>query len=83
MRFSWIQGVCIINFHGPDANACAVVSVSSRSHWNDFTGNPSKPDEATRKLFATTYAQPGGMRAGFAQFTAFSQDARTTESSGK
>src|SRR4029077_1411834 len=25
--------------------------------------------------FAATYAQPGGMRAGFAQFTAFSQDA--------
>src|SRR5205807_6690213 len=43
--------------------------------WNDFTGNPSQPDEATRNFFATTYAQPGGMRAGFAQFTAFSQDA--------
>lgn len=43
--------------------------------WNDFTGNPSQPDEATRNFFAATYAQPGGMRAGFAQFTAFSQDA--------
>ena len=44
--------------------------------WNDFTGDPSKPDEATRNFFAATYAQPGGMRAGFAQFTAFSQDAK-------
>ena len=42
----------------------------------DDAGDPSKPDEATRNLFAATYAQPGGMRAGFAQFTAFSQDAK-------
>src|SRR6266404_8834635 len=40
--------------------------------WDDFTGDPSKHDEATRNFFAATYAQPGGMRAGFAQFTAFS-----------
>ena len=44
--------------------------------WNDFTGDPSKPDEATRNFFTATYAQPGGMRAGFAQFTTFSQDAK-------
>src|SRR5438552_1527306 len=44
--------------------------------WDDFTADPSKPDEATRNFFAATYAQPGGMRAGFAQFTAFSQDAK-------
>lgn len=44
--------------------------------WDDFTGDPSKPDEATRNFFAATYALPGGMRAGFAQFTAFSQDAK-------
>ena len=25
----------------------------------------SKPDESTRNFFAATYAQPGGMRAGF------------------
>jgi pimeloyl-ACP methyl ester carboxylesterase len=43
--------------------------------WNDFTGDPSQPDEATRNFFTATYAQPGGMRAGFAQFTAFSVDA--------
>jgi hypothetical protein len=32
-----------------------------------------------QKFFAATYAQPGGMRAGFAQFTAFSQDAKDNE----
>jgi quercetin dioxygenase-like cupin family protein len=44
--------------------------------WNDFTGDPGKPDEATRNFFTATYAQPGGMRAGFAQFAAFAQDAK-------
>jgi len=44
--------------------------------WDDFTGDPSKPDQATRNFFTATYAQPGGMRAGFAQFTALSQDAK-------
>jgi hypothetical protein len=35
----------------------------------------TKPDEATRAYYAAQYAQPGAMRAGFAQFTAFAQDA--------
>jgi pimeloyl-ACP methyl ester carboxylesterase len=43
--------------------------------WNSFTGDPSKPDEATRAFYAAQYAKPGAMRAGFAQFGAFSQDA--------
>jgi pimeloyl-ACP methyl ester carboxylesterase len=43
--------------------------------WDDFTGDPSKPDEATRAFYAAQYAQPGGMRSGFAQFKAFEQDA--------
>ncbi|MGA7313335.1 MAG: hypothetical protein WBX22_05110 [Silvibacterium sp.] len=30
-------------------------------------------------MFTATYAQPGGMRAGFAQFTAFSQDAKDNQ----
>lgn len=71
-------GVWHFNFHGPDAER--LVAGRERIYldriWNDFTGNPSKPDEATRNFFAATYAQPGGMRAGFAQFTAFSQDAK-------
>lgn len=38
--------------------------------WNDFAGSPSKIDEATRNYYAKQYAQPGAMRAAFAQFTA-------------
>jgi pimeloyl-ACP methyl ester carboxylesterase len=70
-------GVWHFNFHGPDAER--LVAGRERIYfdriWNDFTGDPSKPDEATRNFYAATYAQPGGMRAGFAQFAAFSQDA--------
>ncbi|HEV2395736.1 MAG TPA: alpha/beta fold hydrolase [Candidatus Sulfotelmatobacter sp.] len=70
-------GVWHFNFHGPDAER--LVAGRERIYfdriWNDFTGNPSEPDEATRNFFTATYAQPGGMRAGFAQFTAFSTDA--------
>ena len=65
------------NFHGPDAER--LVAGRERIYfdriWNDFTGDPSKPDEDTRNFFTATYAQPGGMRAGFAQFAAFSTDA--------
>ena len=43
--------------------------------WNDFSGDPAKPDEETRAFYAAQYALPGAMRAGFAQFTAFTQDA--------
>ncbi len=70
-------GVWHFNFHGPDAER--LVAGRERIYfdriWNDFTGDPGKPDEATRNFFAATYAVPGGMRAGFAQFWAFSQDA--------
>jgi pimeloyl-ACP methyl ester carboxylesterase len=69
-------GVWHFNFHGPDAER--LVAGRERIYfdriWNDFTGDRSKPDNATRDFFTATYAQPGGMRAGFAQFTAFSQD---------
>ena len=74
-------GVWHFNFHGPDAER--LVAGRERIYfdriWNDFTGDLSKPDEATRNFFAATYAQPGGMRAGFAQFTAFFQDAKDNE----
>jgi pimeloyl-ACP methyl ester carboxylesterase len=71
-------GVWHFNFHGPDAER--LVAGRERIYfdriWNDFTGDPGQPDEATRNFFTATYAQPGGMRAGFAQFAAFSQDAK-------
>ena len=74
-------GVWHFNFHGPDAER--LVAGRERIYfdriWNDFTGDPGKPDEATRNFFAATYAQPGGMRAGFAQFAAFSQDAKDNQ----
>jgi pimeloyl-ACP methyl ester carboxylesterase len=61
-------GVWHFNFRGPDAER--LVAGRERIYfdriWNDFTGDPGKPDEATRNFFAATYAQPGGMRAGFA-----------------
>jgi pimeloyl-ACP methyl ester carboxylesterase/uncharacterized RmlC-like cupin family protein len=70
-------GVWHFNFHGSDAER--LVAGRERIYfdriWNDFTGDPSQPDEATRNFFTATYAQPGGMRAGFAQFAAFSTDA--------
>ncbi|MFL6354058.1 MAG: alpha/beta fold hydrolase [Bryobacteraceae bacterium] len=65
------------SFHGPDAER--LVEGRERIYldriWNDFTGDASKPDEATRAHYAAQYAQPGAMRAGFAQFTALAQDA--------
>jgi pimeloyl-ACP methyl ester carboxylesterase/uncharacterized RmlC-like cupin family protein len=64
------------SFHGPDAER--LVEGRERIYldriWNAFSGDPSKPDEAARAFYASQYALPGAMRAGFAQFTAFSQD---------
>ncbi|HEX2013005.1 MAG TPA: alpha/beta hydrolase [Roseateles sp.] len=43
--------------------------------WNEFAGDASKIDEATRAHYARLYARPGAMRAAFAQFLAIRQDA--------
>jgi len=45
--------------------------------WNDFAAdrNRSVP-EADRQFYASEYARPGGMRAGFEYFKAFEQDAQ-------
>jgi pimeloyl-ACP methyl ester carboxylesterase len=43
--------------------------------WNEFSANPASFTEAARAHYAQIYAQPGAMRAGFAQFAAFDQDA--------
>ena len=49
-----MPGVWHFNFHGPDAER--LVAGRERIYfdriWNDFTGDPSKPDEATRNFFA-------------------------------
>jgi len=36
--------------------------------WNDFAGDPARVDEATRVHYTKLYAQPGAMKAAFAQF---------------
>ncbi|MFS8039042.1 alpha/beta fold hydrolase [Xanthobacter sp. AM11] len=43
--------------------------------WNEFSADPSHFTEAARAHYAALYALPGAMRAGFAQFAAFDQDA--------
>ncbi len=43
--------------------------------WNEFSADPAKWDEDQRNHYAALYAQPGAMRAGFAQFAAFDRDA--------
>jgi pimeloyl-ACP methyl ester carboxylesterase len=43
--------------------------------WNDLSRDPKRFDEAKRQHYAALYAQPGAMRASFAQFLAFNQDA--------
>lgn len=43
--------------------------------WNEFSATPSRFSEAAREHYAALYARPGAMRAGFAQFAAFDQDA--------
>src|SRR6266567_414644 len=43
--------------------------------WNEFSADPKKFDETSRRHYAALYALPGAMHAGFAQFAAFDQDA--------
>lgn len=44
--------------------------------WNDMAADKSKSvKEADRKLYTAAYAQPNGMRAGFAYFSDFERDA--------
>ena len=43
--------------------------------WNELSVVPERFDEAKRAHYAALYAQPGAMRASFAQFLAFGQDA--------
>src|SRR6267143_204498 len=60
------------NFGGPDAER--LVAGRERIYldrfWNEFAGDPSKIDEATRRHYAAIYARPGAMHSAFAQFLA-------------
>jgi pimeloyl-ACP methyl ester carboxylesterase len=45
--------------------------------WNDFAADPKKSvSERDRRFYAKSYHQPGAMRAGFAVFRGFEQDAK-------
>ena len=65
------------DFGGPDAER--LVKGRERIYldrfWNEFAGDPSKIGEATRRHYAALYAQPGAMRAAFAQFRSIRKDA--------
>ncbi len=60
------------NFGGPDAER--LVAGRERIYldrfWNEFAGDPSKIDEATRRHYSAIYARPGAMHSAFAQFLA-------------
>lgn len=65
------------DFGGPDAER--LVAGRERTYldrfWNEFAGDPSKVDEATRQHYAALYAKPGAMRSAFAQFRSIRKDA--------
>ncbi|WP_236585499.1 alpha/beta hydrolase [Dyella sp. EPa41] len=65
------------DFGGPDMER--LVAGRERIYldrfWNEFAGDPSKVDEATRQHYAKLYAQPKAMHDAFAQFRAIRKDA--------
>ena len=64
------------DFGGPDVER--LVKGRERIYldrfWNEFAGTPSRIGEATRRHYAALYAQPGAMRAAFAQFRSIRKD---------
>jgi len=74
------------NFGGKDAER--LVAGRERIYldrfWNEFAGAPAKIDEATRAYYTRLYAQPGAMKAAFAQFnTIASHDVADNRASSK
>jgi pimeloyl-ACP methyl ester carboxylesterase len=71
------------SFGGPDAER--LVKGRERIYldrfWNEFAGDPSKIDEATRAHYAKLYARPGAMHSAFAQFLAIPKDAEDNQKS--
>src|SRR5467141_2412987 len=63
------------DFGGPDMER--LVAGRERIYldrfWNEFAGDPSKIDEASRRHYAAIYARPGAMHSAFAQFLAIGQ----------
>lgn len=65
------------DFGGPDMER--LVAGRERIYldrfWNEFAGDPSKVEEATRQHYAEIYARPGAMHDAFEQFRAIRKDA--------
>ena len=65
------------DFGGPDMER--LVAGRERIYldrfWNEFAGDPSKMDEASRQHYAELYARPGAMHSAFAQFRSIRKDA--------
>ena len=64
------------SFGGPDAER--LVAGRERIYldrfWNEFAGDPSKVDEATRVHYTAFYELPGAMHSAFAQFLSIPRD---------
>jgi pimeloyl-ACP methyl ester carboxylesterase len=67
------------HFHGevPLALVAGRERIYFEHFWNDFAADKTKSlSEKDRQIYAASYAQPGGMRAGFEYFKAFERDAQ-------
>jgi pimeloyl-ACP methyl ester carboxylesterase len=64
------------DFGGPDAERLVMgrERIYLDRFWNEFAGDRTKIDEATRAHYAKLYARPSAMRAAFAQFNTIRQD---------
>lgn len=71
------------DFGGPDMER--LVAGRERIYldrfWNEFAGDPSKVDEATRQHYAELYARPNAMHDAFAQFRSIRKDAEDNKTS--
>jgi pimeloyl-ACP methyl ester carboxylesterase len=69
------------DFGGPDMER--LVAGRERIYldrfWNEFAGDPSKVDEATRQHYAELYARPNAMHDAFSQFRAIRKDAEDNQ----
>jgi pimeloyl-ACP methyl ester carboxylesterase len=86
----WRHNDLLYALHRPLPRLVTLVAGRERIYldrfWNELSKDPKRFDEEKRQHYAALYAQPGAMRAGFAQFLAFSQDAadnRTFLAQGK
>ena len=69
------------HFHFYGATPLKLVAGRERIYfehfWNDFAADPKHSvPESDRRFYASAYAQPGAMRAGFEVFRPFEQDAK-------